>query len=60
MSDMGALYKMVIYLLVIICGGCAVTEVIIGQGTVWGMACILAGLAIIIYIVKIPVEQDKL
>jgi hypothetical protein len=56
---MRGIYKTVIYLLVILCGGCAVNEVIVSGGTVWGLGSILTGLAIIIYIVKLPVEAEK-
>jgi len=34
------LFVILIYLLIIFCGGCAVTEVIIGTGRLWGLMCI--------------------
>ena len=52
------IYIVLIYLLVIICGGCAVSEVLFGQGTGWGLFCVMAGLSIILYILKLPVETE--
>jgi len=52
------LFVILIYLLIIFCGGCAVTEVIIGSGRLWGLMCIIAGLSIIVYIVRLPVDKN--
>ena len=42
--------------MVLMCGGCAVTEVLAGTGNVAGLLLVLAGLSIIIYITRIPEE----
>ena len=52
------LYAILIYLLVILCGGCAVSEVIDGHGTLWGLVCVIAGLSLIVYIVRLPVDKN--
>jgi len=52
------LFVILIYLLIIICGGCAMTEVINGRGRLWGLMCIIAGLSLIVYIVRLPVDKN--
>ncbi len=44
--------------MVLVCGGCAVTEVLIGAGSVAGLILVIAGLSIIVYITRLP-EGDK-
>jgi hypothetical protein len=50
---------LVIYSLVFICGGCAVSEVVMGSGTVLGLCLVISGLSLILYIVGLPVEGGK-
>jgi len=53
---MKKIYILLIWLMVLMCGGCAVTEVLAGTGNVAGLLLVLAGLSIIIYITRIPEE----
>ena len=42
------------WLLIILCGGCAIAEVIIHKGHVAGLFLIMTSLAMIIYIIRLP------
>ena len=53
---MGKFYLIVLWLLVLICAGCALREVLIGAGTLAGLFMILTGLCIVVYIIGLPVE----
>jgi len=56
---MGKFYLILLWLLVLICGGCAVREVLIGTGTLAGLFMILTGLCIVVYIISLPVEETN-
>jgi len=56
---MGKFYLILLWLLVLICGGCAVREVLIGAGTLAGLFMILTGLCIVVYIISLPVEETN-
>jgi hypothetical protein len=53
---MSKLAMILMWLLVILCGGCAITEVLIDKGRIAGLLLIMTSLAIIIYIIRIPEE----
>jgi hypothetical protein len=56
---MGKVYIFLIYLLVIVCGGCAVSELLFGKGSGLGLLSVSIGLLIILYIVRLPVEKER-
>jgi len=47
----------VMWLLVILCGGCAVDEVLTGKGNVVGLLLVMTSLAVIIYIIRLPEDM---
>ena len=51
---MKKVYITLIWLMVLMCGSCAVTEVLTGGGSAAGLLFVLAGLSIIIYITLLP------
>jgi hypothetical protein len=56
---MGKLYLILLWLLVLLCGGCAIAEVWLGAGTFAGLFMIIAGLCIVAYIIRLPVEINN-
>jgi tellurite resistance protein TehA-like permease len=56
---MKKIYILLIWLMVLVCGGCAFTEVLAGAGSVAGFLLILTGLAIIIYITRLHEEIKR-
>jgi hypothetical protein len=53
---MKKIYIILIWVMVATCGGCAFTEVLADTASVAGLVLILAGLSLIVYITRLPVE----
>jgi hypothetical protein len=56
---MGKICFIVLWLLIFICGGFAIIEVVVGGGNVFGLTLITAGLALVVYIIKLPVKITR-
>lgn len=53
---MDKIYGVFLWLLVLLCGGCAVIEVLTANGNFSGLVMIVTGLLLIVYIIRLPVE----
>jgi hypothetical protein len=50
---MGKIYFLIIYVLVVFCGGCAVTEMISGTVSFLGVLLIGAGIGLLVYTMRL-------
>jgi hypothetical protein len=59
MVMMEKIYLVCIYTLVIFCGGCAVTEILTGDVSLFGLTMIAAGMALLVYTIRLMSKPER-